>query len=437
MSWISGARLFWPSTAASIPSGWTRDTNFDGRMLAGTASGDNPGTNRGATTHTHTTDAHSHTFFAHSHTLQVSGGASIGAFTADAIGFQNIVSDGHTHLDSSTATAVITTQTTVVITDSEAQLPLSLTMIVIQNDSATQCPNGSLLFTDDLGQTLTNYSAYSSLDGKYIVGASTGADGGSSVGASSHSHTSTNHTHTANTHTHADSNFGDSGTVGTATENAKGTLGHNSGIHHQATSIGSTVVTIGNFNPIFDATSNELSYMKLAALSPSIDTNFPESYIVPYVNTASNLTSEFKVCDGTNGTPDLRSRYVKGCLLQKDIGEFGGSNTHLHSSPPHQHGQNNHGHTFTETRIAIQGFNTARAGFSAATSAHTHGKGFGFTLVDYNAGLILDGDGETAITMSASDGRYSYREVLWIKKIKPITVHLKGKTTILGKAHIK
>src|SRR5688572_4898152 len=59
--------LGWPSTAASIPSGWTRVTALDGVFPRGTSGTGAPVATGGTATHTHTTPNHGHQFGAHSH----------------------------------------------------------------------------------------------------------------------------------------------------------------------------------------------------------------------------------------------------------------------------------------------------------------------------------------------------------------------------------
>ena len=55
---------------ASIPSGWSRDTRFDGRYVKATTS--SWGSTGGASTHTHTVSSHTHTYSNNGHTHDTS-----------------------------------------------------------------------------------------------------------------------------------------------------------------------------------------------------------------------------------------------------------------------------------------------------------------------------------------------------------------------------
>jgi hypothetical protein len=76
----SGIIIPWPSTNASIPSGWTRETALDDLYVQGAATGGDSdlSTARGSSTHTHTTTDHTHTQNAHNHTFSAGAGSGGG-----------------------------------------------------------------------------------------------------------------------------------------------------------------------------------------------------------------------------------------------------------------------------------------------------------------------------------------------------------------------
>lgn len=47
----------------------------------------------------------------------------------------------------------------------------------------------------------------------------------------------------------------------------------------------------------------------------------------------SAIPSGWHLCDGTNGTPDLRSRFIKGAAPGSNPGTVGGASTHAHELP--------------------------------------------------------------------------------------------------------
>ena len=51
----------------------------------------------------------------------------------------------------------------------------------------------------------------------------------------------------------------------------------------------------------------------------------PEGVIVMWSGDATDVPSGFTLCDGTDGTPDLRDRFVVGAASQYDAGDTGGS----------------------------------------------------------------------------------------------------------------
>ncbi len=72
--------------------------------------------------------------------------------------------------------------------------------------------------------------------------------------------------------------------------------------------------------------------------------------IIMYFGVMSDLDAEvWALCDGTNGTPDLRNQFVRGGD-GTNIGVAGGSNdavvvSHTHTSPVHSHSINQHNHS--------------------------------------------------------------------------------------------
>ena len=67
---------------------------------------------------------------------------------------------------------------------------------------------------------------------------------------------------------------------------------------------------------------------------------FPSGGILMWYGNIANIPSGWLLCNGTNGTPDLRDRFVVGAGSSYSIGNTGGSNTVALSSPmipPHSH----------------------------------------------------------------------------------------------------
>ena len=58
--------------------------------------------------------------------------------------------------------------------------------------------------------------------------------------------------------------------------------------------------------------------------------NVPIGTIILWAD--SVIPMNWQVCDGTNGTPDLRNRFVRGASDDADLLDTGGTTTHSHSS---------------------------------------------------------------------------------------------------------
>lgn len=54
-------------------------------------------------------------------------------------------------------------------------------------------------------------------------------------------------------------------------------------------------------------------------------TGFVRGMIILWSGTADSVPTGWHVCDGTNGTPDLRNRFIVGAGDQYDVGTYGGS----------------------------------------------------------------------------------------------------------------
>jgi microcystin-dependent protein len=59
------------------------------------------------------------------------------------------------------------------------------------------------------------------------------------------------------------------------------------------------------------------------------------------------IPMNWQVCDGTNGTPDLRNRFVRGASDDSDLLDTGGSTTHVHTTTNATGSAGNHNHNGT------------------------------------------------------------------------------------------
>lgn len=57
----------------------------------------------------------------------------------------------------------------------------------------------------------------------------------------------------------------------------------------------------------------------------------PIGIIVIWHGSAATIPGGWSLCDGNNGTPDLRDRFIVGSGLTYDPADTGGSLTHIHT----------------------------------------------------------------------------------------------------------
>lgn len=66
----------------------------------------------------------------------------------------------------------------------------------------------------------------------------------------------------------------------------------------------------------------------------------PVGTILPYVGDLSKIPHGWFLCDGSNGTPDLRDRFITGAGLSYNLHDIGGENYHqlnINEMPAHNH----------------------------------------------------------------------------------------------------
>ena len=52
--------------------------------------------------------------------------------------------------------------------------------------------------------------------------------------------------------------------------------------------------------------------------------------IILWSGLVSNIPNHWQLCDGTNGTPDLRAKFLKGATNDGDVHDAGGTVNHNH-----------------------------------------------------------------------------------------------------------
>jgi hypothetical protein len=113
--------------------------------------------------------------------------------------------------------------------------------------------------------------------------------------------------------------------------------------------------------------------------SGDVSTSLPTGIITLWSGSAASIPTGWLLCDGTNGTPDLRDRFVVGAGSTYAVGATGGSAnatlvSHTHTAtvtdPGHTHivsGGTNGGSTFFQSQIGVSSINQTPSTSSATT----------------------------------------------------------------------
>lgn len=162
----------------------------------------------------------------------------------------------------------------------------------------------------------------------------------------------------------------------------------------------------------------------------SLASNFPRGSVMMWAGALANKPAGWLLCDGTNGTPDCRDRFVTGAGATYGPVQYGGANSkvipvdampvhthsvydpgHAHSiyDPGHGHGLNDPGHDHTPSngqQFWSTGNSLLAQGSGGATSAgvpRTSKVGTGISVYASATGIGINGAG-TGITLYNTGG---------------------------------
>lgn len=410
----TSGRVFWTGAHAGIPANWTRDTDFDDKFLEGAASAQDPGDTGGATSHNHTANTHTHTGNVHTHTF--SAGASTGGDTNYVAHVTKppppytATAKPHSHNSINSNSTAITYDNTVVTINSTSDVrPEFMRVIVIGPDDGNQdIPQNTVALWDGIslpsGWELTDGGdSRPNMNGKFMLGMTTGGDGGGTGGSNTHTHIAVTHTHTADAHTHSSKLCGDSSdTLGTLNpvlqQLSYASKHHNVTLTSTATgSPSSDVITV-------NSASSEPAYLKLLGIhNSSGGADTPDNVIIGYVGTIASIPSGWELYS------DAESNQIKITTSTGEIGDTSGSDTHTHTTVTHTHTHSSHTHgssvAETNTIFCQSDSNPTESSFVYPGHGHT-----------WTIGSSTPTLQNTQVTMSTDDVRYSYRTILFIKK---------------------
>lgn len=398
----SGIVIAWPSTAASIPSGWSRKTTMDGRYVRGADAAGDGGSTGGNSTHTHL-ESGTHTHSAggsHYHTIIGPGGSGNGAgSTSGSPDVASYGTHGHSGFASGTRTAAITsTALTLVALNNDMSYK---EVIWIESDGNPQgIPNGAIVF---LGKDEIP-GGWSRVQGdSYLKGAAASGDGGATGGSNTHTHTATNHL--GDKHSHG------SVTSSTSTEplhaddygTGFGTFAQLSHTHTVGISTGQDNASVAL---TMTAESSEPVNSKLNIIQNNTGaTDFPDDVIALWLSTAASIPTDWTRYTGQD------TYFAKGCNADGQIGTTGGTASgHNHGSVTCAATSVGHDHSDSTTTTGPSATQTGNApGSTWAAGNHGH-NGLWNVLLSYPTYANATG---ISLSTSASEAHYP----LWIKAI--------------------
>lgn len=100
--------------------------------------------------------------------------------------------------------------------------------------------------------------------------------------------------------------------------------------------------------------------------------SLPVGTIIAWEN--ATIPDNWAVCNGANGTPDLRSKFIRGASVDGDVGTTGGASSHTHTNPStSERASHNHGASVSVSTGSNTGSRAVQSGSGVNTCARSHG----------------------------------------------------------------
>lgn len=358
----AGVIVAWPSTVASIPSGWTRVAALDDKFVKVIPNdATNPGTTGGAATHSHTTPAHSHTI-SHTHSSVTLTASSDFQSAANSGGTLDAAATGHTHTSGTVPATADSTSSETPSTNAASSDPANLLVIYIEsNGSPTGIPDGALAFFNNASLP-ASWALYTDARLRFLKGAVAAGNGGATGGAATHTHTGS-HTHTS---AHIHPTFTSSADNTSAAEDFASSTDVAREAHtHQTTVDSGDFGTSVAANFTVSTDNHEPAHQKLAIIENQTGgDSAPISIITMWLGTLASIPSGWVLCDGVEaGTPDAFGLFIKGADTTAEIGNEAGAVGHDHT------GNGTHTHTWSSTAHTHVLLTTGNASLRAGTGS--------------------------------------------------------------------
>ena len=414
MALSTAMRCFFGGLNADIPANWEEKTANADRFLQGGGAGFLGEADGGSATHAHDVPAHGHDSLAtHFHRISwLSTGFELTNLTP--VGNVAAVTKlAHRHAATNSAAASIhyADKALEVSSGTAMQPPFVRAIIIGPTDANQEIPNGAICFAEAAAPT--GFTAEAPLNGKFVLGATSGGDGGGTGGNATHTHGMPgSHIHTADPHVHALTRVGDAQSQDVQSGQGRISIP----LDHHDLSLGSVVSNATDSKNVTSAPGDsEPLYVKLLAVkNTSGSPTTPDGVIVGFVDAVATIPVGWALMDGTgSSSTDCLDKQIKCTTVVGEIGDEGGKENHDHDWS-HDHGVTgtHGGHSVTQVDLAVTGQVPIGVGVSIpVTSNHPH---------TWNVQAKAEGDTDApTLTSSATDGRYKYRSMIWIKRAAP------------------
>lgn len=169
----------------------------------------------------------------------------------------------------------------------------------------------------------------------FVRGADTGQSSNTPASSNSHNHTNPANTGNEANHTHpigGGDSSGSSGSDNFFPSGDQGTAGDNH-THSINTSTSAAGGSHSHTLPSVNTLEVYPPYHRLYWIKANSETAIPVGGIIMWDRPSVNIPTEFGMCDGQVGTPDLRDKFIYAAAADEDVGITGGANTHAHTNP--------------------------------------------------------------------------------------------------------
>lgn len=244
-------------------------------------------------------------------------------------------------------------------------------MIIVQRKrSGLVIPaDGEILFFGAASLIPTGWSIDTAAGAAFVRGCDAGQGSDTPAGASSHSHTNPSATGTGGSHTHG---LSGSTTTSANVTGADTEYRHDNFAKSHTHTVGGTSVSGGSHSHTLSSTGSSSAlppYLRLYWIKATKNNQIPIKGVLVWNGAVENIPAGYYLCNGSNSTPDLRSKFVYGASADSHIGTTGGATSHTHTNSS-TGTSSTHTHTLTPT---IGGSSLYFTGSVNTTASARHG----------------------------------------------------------------